>query len=175
MAEDVLTVMDACGVDKAHYLGYSMGGWIGFLLADLIPGRFLTMMLGGAHCYSDSLSVFRETLAKGMSAWIQLCEASLGPLPKEFKDYYLGLDPKPLEAVVKNDRPDLSSVIPKMTMPCLIWAGDRDARADKACQCATQLPRAEFASLSALDHIQAFARGDLVLPVITRFLAQAPD
>jgi pimeloyl-ACP methyl ester carboxylesterase len=173
MAEDVIAVMNACGVDRAHYLGYSMGGWIGFLLADLAPGRFLSMLLGGAHCYPDNLSAFRETLARGMSTWIQLCESSLGPLPEDFKDYYLGLDPKPLEAVVKNDRPDLSSVTTKMTMPCLIWVGDRDPRAEKARQCATQLPRAEFASLPALDHIQALARGDLVLPVITRFLEHA--
>ena len=28
---DVLSVMDATGVDKAHYMGYSMGGRIGFV------------------------------------------------------------------------------------------------------------------------------------------------
>jgi pimeloyl-ACP methyl ester carboxylesterase len=173
MAGDVLAVMDACGVDRAHYCGYSMGGWIGFLLANLAPERFLSMMIGGAHCHADDLSGFRATLAKGMGAWIDLCEASMGALPKELKDHYLALNPKPLEAIVKHDRPDLSGVIGKMKMPCLIWVGARDARAEKARRCATQLARAEFVSLPGLDHIQAFARGDLVLPAITRFLAQA--
>src|SRR3954463_6945724 len=27
---DVLAVLDATGVDQAHFWGYSMGGWIGF-------------------------------------------------------------------------------------------------------------------------------------------------
>ena len=30
MASDVIAVLDAEGIDRAHYMGYSMGGSIGF-------------------------------------------------------------------------------------------------------------------------------------------------
>ncbi|MFG2004119.1 alpha/beta fold hydrolase [Spirillospora sp. NPDC048911] len=32
MAEDVLAVMDALGVERAKLVGHDWGGWIGFLL-----------------------------------------------------------------------------------------------------------------------------------------------
>ena len=33
LVADVTTVLDAVGVEKAHFWGYSMGGWIGFGMA----------------------------------------------------------------------------------------------------------------------------------------------
>ncbi len=48
MAHDVLAVMNALAIPRAHFFGYSMGGWIGFHLGLLAPERFLSMVLGGA-------------------------------------------------------------------------------------------------------------------------------
>jgi pimeloyl-ACP methyl ester carboxylesterase len=38
-AADVTTVLDAVGVEKAHFWGYSMGGYIGFGMAKHAPER----------------------------------------------------------------------------------------------------------------------------------------
>jgi len=45
MAEDVATVMDASGLERAAYIGYSMGGLIG--LRFLFSERALRLVLGG--------------------------------------------------------------------------------------------------------------------------------
>lgn len=37
-AGDICAVLDAEGIDKAHYFGYSMGGWIGTAMAKYAPG-----------------------------------------------------------------------------------------------------------------------------------------
>jgi pimeloyl-ACP methyl ester carboxylesterase len=34
---DVVAVLDDLGIDRAHYFGYSLGGWIGFGLAKYAP------------------------------------------------------------------------------------------------------------------------------------------
>jgi pimeloyl-ACP methyl ester carboxylesterase len=39
-ASDVVAVLDAVGIAKADYFGYSMGGWIGFGVAKHAPQRF---------------------------------------------------------------------------------------------------------------------------------------
>jgi pimeloyl-ACP methyl ester carboxylesterase len=48
MAEDVIAVMDALGVDRAHVHGYSMGGGIVTQLLDRHPDRLLTASYGGS-------------------------------------------------------------------------------------------------------------------------------
>ena len=41
MAADVVAVMDDLSIDKSHYLGYSMGGWIGYGMAKYAPARLV--------------------------------------------------------------------------------------------------------------------------------------
>jgi pimeloyl-ACP methyl ester carboxylesterase len=48
-AEDVVAVMNQENIEKAHFIGYSMGGWIGCCLAEFYPNRLQTLIIGG-HC-----------------------------------------------------------------------------------------------------------------------------
>ena len=41
MAEDVATVMDAAGIKRAPYVGYSMGGLIGLRFLEAFPDRIV--------------------------------------------------------------------------------------------------------------------------------------
>ena len=50
-AGDVVVVLDALGIEKAHYWGYSMDGQIGFHLAKHALSRFHSLVLGGASPY----------------------------------------------------------------------------------------------------------------------------
>ena len=45
LAKDVVELMAACGVEKAHFLGLSMGGMVGQYLGLLYPGRFDSLCL----------------------------------------------------------------------------------------------------------------------------------
>ena len=44
---DVLAVMDALGLAKSHYMGYSMGGRIGFGIIRHALNRFHSLIIGG--------------------------------------------------------------------------------------------------------------------------------
>lgn len=45
LAEDLLGILDALGIEKTHFVGLSMGGMIGMTFALAYPGRFLSLML----------------------------------------------------------------------------------------------------------------------------------
>ncbi len=40
MADDVLAVLDALGLERVKLVGHDWGGWIGFLLGLRAPQRF---------------------------------------------------------------------------------------------------------------------------------------
>lgn len=46
-AGDIVAVMDELGADRAHLLGYSMGGWMAIGVARYHPSRLATLTLGG--------------------------------------------------------------------------------------------------------------------------------
>jgi pimeloyl-ACP methyl ester carboxylesterase len=56
---DVIAVLDELGIGKAHYLGYSLGGWTGLGLAKYAPERLQSLIIGGAQPYGHSFEAFR--------------------------------------------------------------------------------------------------------------------
>jgi pimeloyl-ACP methyl ester carboxylesterase len=48
-AADIVAVIDELGESRAHFVGHSMGGWIGVGLAKYFPGRMSSLLVGGWH------------------------------------------------------------------------------------------------------------------------------
>jgi pimeloyl-ACP methyl ester carboxylesterase len=128
MVSDIVAVLNDLNIRKAHFLGFSMGGWIGFGIAKYAPERYYSLIIGGMHPY--------ET------------------------------DP---------GEPSLEDVLPTMTMPCLLFAGENDPFYSGAKECAENMPNATFVSLPGLGHIEALYRSDLVLPHIAVFLDRTAE
>jgi pimeloyl-ACP methyl ester carboxylesterase len=170
MASDVIAVLDAEGVEKSHYLGYSMGGSIGFGLAESFPDRFHSLMIGGMNPYPiGGMNNMLESLEGGMESYVE----SMAPQPDaERKKHLLANDVRAIIAasIGLRDRPDLSHVLTTMSMPCLVYAGDADGLHVGAEECVKHMPNVTWASLPGLDHGQAMERSDLVLPHVTSFL-----
>jgi pimeloyl-ACP methyl ester carboxylesterase len=83
-----------------------------------------------------------------------------------------------LEALIalvssRDRRLGLEEVLPTMTMPCLLFAGEADSVYSGARKCVESMPNATFISLPNLDHVETLYRSDLVLPHITKFLENA--
>src|SRR3712207_3844754 len=162
---DVVAVLDDLGIDRAHYLGYSLGGWIGFGLARYAPERVRSLVIGGAQPYGQSLEIYRRGLTGGMEGWVAVVEEMLGsPLAPESKERLLGNDVQALLASVADDRPDISEILPAMRMPSLLYAGEADPLRPLVERCASELPGGRFFSLPGVNHIQGAVRSDLVLP-----------
>ena len=64
---DIVAVLDALGIAKVLYWGYSMGGWIGFGLAKYAKERVRALVIGGQHPYARSMGALREMVQKGIA------------------------------------------------------------------------------------------------------------
>ena len=176
MASDVIAVLDAENIDRAHYMGYSMGGSIGFAIAESFADRIHSLIIGGMHPYpldaiglDDRIERLRTGGIEGYVADIESGGESLSP---ERKAQLLANDPQSIigASLGLKNRPDLSHVLPTMTMPCLVYCGDADGLHVGAAECVKHMPNVTWVSLPDLDHTQAMERSDLVLPHVLGFL-----
>ncbi len=170
---DVVAVLDDLGLAQVCYWGYSLGGWVGFGLARYAPERLRALVIGGAQPYGQSLAWLRLALEQGLASWVATIEQLAGPMPPERKERWFANDVLALRAQVAQDRPHIAGILPTMTMPCLLYAGEADPLCPLVERCAAELPNASFFSLPGLNHLQvAFAR-DLVAPRVLSFLTSA--
>ena len=57
-------------------------------------------------------------------------------------------------------------------MPSLLYGGTDDLFATEMPAAAAAMPNAAFVPLEGLDHLQAFLRSDLTVPLVRAFLAR---
>ncbi len=174
---DVVAVLDDLGIDRAHYMGYSLGGRTGFGVAKYAPARFHSIIIGGMHPYGNrmrGLGVDSRIglLEKGMEAYVADAEAQRGPMAPERRQRMLESDAQALIAssIELRDFTGIEEVLPTMTMPCLLYAGEADGLFEGAKECVKHMPNVTFASFPGLDHGQTSQRSDLVLPHVQKFL-----
>jgi pimeloyl-ACP methyl ester carboxylesterase len=174
-ASDVTAVLHELGVQKAHFFGYSLGGWIGFGLARYAPDRIASMILGGAHPFEENMQPFRDAMPRDMDAFMASMERVYdGHLTPALRDRLRKNDLEAL-SVLTQDRLSLAAMLPTMTMPCLLFVGEADPRLSRVQECVSNLGNATFVSLPGRDHVGTFVASDLVLPHVKAFLTKAPQ
>jgi pimeloyl-ACP methyl ester carboxylesterase len=170
-AGDVVAVLDALAIRRAHYWGYSMGGWIGFGLAKYAPERIHALVIGGAHPYERRLSsrldgsdprAFLSALFRGFGI-------DFASMPPEQQAEYFDNDFHAL-AASRNDRPPLDDILPKMEMPCFLYGGGLDDTTTDMQRAGNAIRRCTFTSFAGLNHPDAFYRLEVVLPAVMKFL-----
>jgi pimeloyl-ACP methyl ester carboxylesterase len=171
--EDIVSVLDNLGIVKTHFFGYSMGGWIGFGLARYAPERLRSLIIGGATPHTTSMDGLRQfirvAIEKGPKAFVAQWEEEFGVVPPALRKRMLAYDYKTL-LVLAQDRENLESVLPTMSMPCLLFSGEMDELSVEAC--ARQIANSTFFTLPGLDHGGAITQCDEVLPHVKKFLAE---
>lgn len=167
---DVTAVLDELRLPAAHFLGYSMGGWIGFGMAKHAPERLASLILGGAHPYADSMRAFRNLMPPDIDRFLAVMEQFFGAhMTPALRARLARSDLKALAALTQ-DRASLADILPTMRMPCLLFAGDADPRSAQVQACAKSLPDATFFSVPDAGHVAAICRSDLVVSRVGRFL-----
>jgi pimeloyl-ACP methyl ester carboxylesterase len=167
---DVVAVLDDLGIQRTHYWGYSMGGWIGFGMAKHAASRVQSLILGGAHPFAENAEVFHGVDGTDPDAFIAAMEEYVGVrVTLEIRDWILGNDLQALAAAM-HDRDSLEEIVSTISMPCFLYAGADDPRRPKVESCAKDMPDAAFVSIPDFNHAQAYMRSDLVLPGVVNFL-----
>jgi len=57
---DVVAVLDDLNISKAHYFGYSVGGYIAVGLAKHASERFHSLIISGAHPHEGEQGVLTQ-------------------------------------------------------------------------------------------------------------------
>lgn len=171
---DVTAVLDNLGIEKSHFLGYSMGGRIGFGMVMYAPERLLSLMIGGMHPYesggNNSADERVKLLGQGMEAYVANVEAEGGPMERGRKARLLENDHEALIAAISAPRGTTENVLSKMTMPCLLYVGEADGFYEGVNKAAQVIPGVTYVSFPGLNHGEVSQRSDVVLPQVTKFL-----
>lgn len=169
---DVIAVLDALGIPKVVFAGYSMGGWIGFGMAKHAPQRLRALIIGGAHPFADTRwNAFKHIDGHDPEAFIAALEAVVAQaIAPQDRALVLANDLRALAAAAQV-RPSLEDVLATWTLPCLLYAGQADPRYVAVQACARRLRHATLVTLPGVDHSGGFLRSDLVTPPLMRFLA----
>ena len=169
---DLVAVLDDLSIPTAHFLGYSMGGRIGFALATYAPERFSSLLIGGANPYQPNREQFDErlqALRRGPESIVALYDV----MSPALRARLLANDVEALAAswIGRMSGPGLEDVLPRMRMPCLLFVGEADGAYPRVKECVTHMPNVTFVSFPGLKHAETFFRSDLVLPHVMKFLA----
>ncbi len=178
---DICAVLDAVGVEQAHYWGYSMGGQIGYRFGLFAGDRVSSLILGGASPFAAPFTTVEEfplfqLLQLGMEGMVEALEEEDPDIwvSDGERARWLASDASALSVAMRTHLsiPELEdSELQTIRVPTLIYCGTNDDPEPKQ-RAASAMPDATYVALDGLDHAAAINRSDLVLPHIAAFLAR---
>jgi pimeloyl-ACP methyl ester carboxylesterase len=180
-AGDVVAALDALGIEKAHFWGYSMGSWIALGMAAYAPDRVNALAVGGGHPFAHDLAATRSLVRRALAEGKVIGEEGRGIFVASQEKMHarrtsVGLRERWIKAdldaylALSLDRPSLEDIWQTMEIPCCLYVGEADPLLAQARDASRLNPRVQFFSLPDLDHVEGFYRMDLVLPRMRSFL-----
>lgn len=173
---DVTAVLDALDVRRAHFLGYSMGGFIGFGMARLARERLLSLAIGGAHPFADpAFARLDASHGRDADSFLRGMELVVGePIDRETQALLVQNDWAAVMASLAQ-RVSLEEVVSQIDVPCWLFAGTADRRYELIQRAQRAIPRAELLSLPGLGHLRTFESAERILPALSAFLAGSAE
>jgi pimeloyl-ACP methyl ester carboxylesterase len=181
MATNVVAALDDQGIDKAHYFGYSMGGYIGWGLAKYAPERLHSLIVSGfpmvhnpdPDVHGGSIPILRQGMKAAAAVFGPMFGAAWTP---DYEARFLAND---AEALVANrsvrEHIDFGDVRERFGVPCLVIRGGDDPMDEGALESIEGMESASLVLLPGLDHVQACVSADQMLVHIRRFLAEVGE
>lgn len=173
-ADDLLTLMSELDLRDTVVVGHSVGASVAALAARRDPSRFgLLAMLSPSPCFSNDLPHYRggferaqledmvRGLAEGQAAWARsavpmvMANPERPALGEQWATTFCAMDPAiALRWARATFLSDIRSLIPEVTVPCLLLPSSDDALApvEVGRWLAAQLPCNHYELLQATGH-----------------------
>ena len=177
MVGDVVNVLDHLGLERAHVVGYSLGGFIALKMATLHPDRLLSASVLGAGWERVGNSTFLDAISK-LAADLEAGRA-IGPLsghlgaerrrPSFFHTAWVMLmtkyfnDPHALIGVIKGTLglAVTEEALRAIPIPVSAICGSEDPLLEGARLMEGVVPDYSLTVISGADHVQAPRRAEL--------------
>jgi pimeloyl-ACP methyl ester carboxylesterase len=176
LVSDVVTILDELQLSQIHFWGWSFGGQMAFALAQAVPGRLKTVIIGGACAVGAAEphkpNEFRDNVEQGGSVWLAELWKQHLPISEAQEARLKQLDISALLAELRAPCSSLESIPPTMLMPCLLYIGQDEDEYDCALNNNQQILHARFVSFPDFNHFDTWARSDVVLPHALEFLSE---
>lgn len=184
---DVVAVLDALDIGRAHFVGTSWGGRLGFGIGEHAPERVISLVIGGQQPYRWPDSPLVRVVTEGLAAarrqgsnepFIEALERFWGvSIPADRRARTRNNDPVALEAAWQAALAEgpVSEDLGAWRVRCLIFIGAADVDfLEQARRAADEIPDAEFISLAGRDHYGAHTdQDDPLLEAVLRTLRGA--
>jgi pimeloyl-ACP methyl ester carboxylesterase len=160
IAADVVAVLDAFGVERAHYFGDSLGGRVGFAFAASAPQRCASLIIGGGSHWAETAALSRGQTTTSSK------QASPPPTYRRAPASRLG---RTVEESGVSERS-----LAKIRLPVLLLANERDEmRMADSYTVAAQIQDVELAIIRGENRVSAVMNVEQVLRYVKPFLARA--
>ena len=181
---DTISVVDDLGIGSFVVWGWSWGGDPALELARLIPDRVEATVLTGnvpGQWSAEGLQWNEDHLvtpvrARGMEAILELAlEMEGDDLPDWTREQIMETDPAAFVATAighsRHAGPSAEDLA-ALSVPVLIIVGEHEDTAGRADSQARLIPDGSAAVLPGLNHVAAFDRSYLTVPIFRRFVEQ---
>jgi 3-oxoadipate enol-lactonase len=187
LAGDVLALMDALGVERAHYCGLSIGGMVGMWLAANAPERIDRLVLICTAAHMPPATFWQERAAVVLAAgtieviadavvdrWLTPAFAAEYPDARaKLRAMLVAADPASYAACCGAiERMDLRAQLPRISAPTLVISGADDLATpvDRQRLIATAIPGARREIVSPAAHVAAVEQPEAVSRLIGEHL-----
>jgi 3-oxoadipate enol-lactonase len=194
LARDVIDLLDELRIERAVWLGHSMGGYVTLAGWNLAPQRFLGLGLVASHAAADTEEgrQGRFRLAEQVAAQGSRVAAD-GMVPKLFAPQLPADDPAidlVRQLILKTHptgivgalhgmaaRADSTGLLPKIQVPSLVLAGDQDtiiplARAEAT---AAAMPNSALAIVEEAGHLPMLEQPAATTAALRQFLREVKE
>lgn len=176
--DDVIAALDACGIHRVTFVGYSDGAYLAFVLAAQHPERISAIVaIGRVVTPDEDLRERRQSAAEvrsdGVRARIEAIQAyESEPAPAWLIDNLCTTSAEMFASELDGwaDSPPSSSHLAHISAPTMIICGareDPDATTESA---GAGLANVEVVTVPDLGHLEVFWRIDLIGPLVADFL-----
>ena len=176
IAQDCLAILDELDIPQCHFLGNSMGGIIGLLMAQVAPERYCSFMIGGTYpkggpFIKGQTPLLQEGIEKGGLHYVETLEAEFVgcQFPDSIRDDFINNDLHALLAACQTDWPNNTALFGQLTMPRWLYVGEYDIWLDDMKLLSSQ-SNVELEVLKGLNHTQAYCDSNAAVPLIQSFV-----